>query len=126
MKEKSVFLEREGYSIKNKVLDFLIIAQDFDYSLKEIAKFAKVSYPSIKQLKKGLVRDKWITLTRKVGKAQMYRLNIKNPVVGKFIDFYWEVIENEVSKSNAKKKKEIAASHGYMHSAGMAASTKNI
>jgi hypothetical protein len=54
MTEKSVFLELEGYTPKNKVLDFLIIAQDFDYSLKDIAKYSKVSYPCIKQLKKEL------------------------------------------------------------------------
>ena len=42
MKE-SVFLEREGATPKNKVLNFLIIAQEFDYSLKDIAKYADIS-----------------------------------------------------------------------------------
>ena|SRR3989344_4988321 len=99
MKEKSVFLEREGYTPKNKVLDFLIIAQDFDYSLKDISKFSKVSYPCIKQLKKELVKDKWINLTRKVGKAQMYKLNLKNKKVQKFVDFFWAVVTEEVEKN---------------------------
>src|SRR3989338_5948772 len=103
--ERSVFLEREGHTPKDKVLDFLIVAQDFDYSLKEIAKYSKVSYPCIKQLKKQLVKDKWITLTRKVGKAQMYKLNVKNPIVKKFIDFYWEVIESEIKGKENKNNK---------------------
>ena len=106
MKERSVFLEREGYTPKNKVLDFLIIVQEYDYSLKEIAKFSKVSYPCIKQLKKELVKDKWITLTRKVGKAQMYKLNLKNKKVRKFIDFFWAVVSEAVEKELGIKDKE--------------------
>ena len=98
MKEKSVFLEKEGYMPKNKVLDFLIISSDFDYSIKEIAKYAEVSYPCMKQLKKELVRDKWIVLTRKVGRSQMYKLNLKSKKVLKFMDFYWSVVEEEVDK----------------------------
>ena len=78
MKEKSIFLEKEGFTPKNKVLDFLIVAQEFDYSLKEIARYSSISYPCMKQLKKELIKDKWITLTRKVGKAQMYKLNLKS------------------------------------------------
>lgn len=112
MKEKSVFLEREGYTSKNKVLDFLIIAQDFDYSLKDIANYSKVSYPCIKQLKKELVKDKWIILTRMVGKAQMYKLNLKNGKVQKFVDFFWAVVNEEVEK-NLCIKGEIKTHDSY-------------
>ena len=116
MKEMSVFLEREGCAPKNKVLDFLIVAQDFDYSLKEIAKYSNVSYPCIKQLKKELVKDKWINLTRKVGKAQMYKLNLKNKKVQKFVDFFWAVVNEEVEKELGIKeeKTNYAASQSAM------------
>ena len=106
MEEKSVFLEREGYTPKNKVLDFLIIAADFDYSLKEIAKYSKVSYPCIKQLKKELIKDRWIVLTRKVGKAQMYKLNLICIKVQKFVVFFWAVVTEEVEKNLGIKKEE--------------------
>ena len=75
------------------------ITQDFDYSLKDITKHSKVSYPCIKQLKKELVKDKWIILTRKVGKAQMYKPNFKNKKVQKFVDFFWAVVNEEVKKN---------------------------
>lgn len=93
-----MFLKKEGFTPKNKVLDFLIVAQDFDYSLKDIAKYSEISYPCMKQLKKELIRDKWIILTRKVGKAQMYKLNLKSKKVQKFIDFFWSVVNEEVDK----------------------------
>tara|TARA_Y100000310_G_scaffold314019_1_gene363005 strand:- start:422 stop:790 length:369 start_codon:yes stop_codon:yes gene_type:complete len=106
MEEKSVFLEREGHTPKNKVLDFLIVAQDFDYSLKDIAIHSKISYPCMKQLKKELIEDGWIILTRKVGHAQMYKLNVDNKKVQKFIDFYWEVVNEEVENKLGIKKEE--------------------
>jgi len=95
MEPKSLFLKREGFSPKNKVLDFLIISQDFDYSLKDIAKYSGISYPCMKQLKKDLVKNKWIVMTRMVGRAQMYKLNLNSKKVSKFIEFYWSVIESE-------------------------------
>jgi len=96
--EKSIFLEREGATPKNKVLDFLIVHQEYDYSLKDIASYAGLSYPCIKQLKKELVNFGWIILTRKVGKAQMYKLNINNKKVERFIDFFWTVVNEEVEQ----------------------------
>ncbi len=107
--EKSVFLEREGATPKNRVLDFLIVAQDFDYSLKDIAKFSKISYPCMKQLKKELVKDGWIVQTRKVGKAQMYKLNISSKKVEKFVDFFWTVVNEEVEKEIGLNKTYSAA-----------------
>ncbi len=125
MKEKSVFLEREGYTPKNKVLDFLIIAQDFDYSLKDIAKYSKISYPCMKQLKNKLIRNKWIILTRKVGKAQMYKLNIKNKKVQKFVDFFWTVVNEEVER-NLGIESKTQIHEGYKYVAPVAVSTKHI
>ena len=96
MEIKSAFLDREGYTPKNKVLDFLIIAQDFDYSLKDIATHSGISYPCMKQLKNELVGGSWIIQTRKVGNAQMYKLNLKSKKIQKFIEFFWEVVNEEV------------------------------
>ena len=126
MKERSVFLEREGYSPKNKVLDFLIVAQDFDYSLKEIAKYSNVSYPCIKQLKKELIKGKWITLTRKIGRAQMYKLNVKNPVVKKFMDYYWAVVESAVEEELGIKSKAKIHEEGYKSDVPLAVSATHV
>jgi len=94
----SIFLKKEGVYPKNRILDFLIVYQEFDYSLKDIAKFAKVSYSSMKNLKNELINDKWIILTRVVGKAQMYKLNVNSKKVSKFIDFYWSVVDSDTEE----------------------------
>ncbi len=102
--EQSLFVKKEGTAPKNKVLDFLIVAQDFDYSLKDIATHSGVSYPAMKQLKKTLVQDNWIILTRSVGRAQLYKLNVQSKKVQKFIEFYWGVVNEEVEQLPEFKK----------------------
>ncbi|MBI2108182.1 hypothetical protein HYT54_03585 [Candidatus Woesearchaeota archaeon] len=99
---KSLFLKKQGANPKNKALDFLITYSELDYSLKEIAKYSNAGYSTIKLLIKKLVRDKWVIATRKISKIKLYKLNTNNPEVKKFIEFYWEVIENEIN-GNSKE-----------------------
>jgi len=122
--ERSVFLQKEGNTPKNKVLDFLITFSDLDYSLKEISRYSGAGYSTIKLLVKKMVKDKWIIETRKISKVKLYKLNTNNPEVKKFIEFYWEVIENEIEG----KPKESCKEHlGSSSSVGaMAASARNI
>ena len=121
---KSLFLKKQGANPKNKVLDFLIIYSEIDYSLKEIAKYSNAGYSTIKLLIKKLAKDKWVIATRKISKIKLYKLNTNNPEVKKFIEFYWEVIENEVkgnNKENSEGDYKTAQSIG-----AVAASARNI
>ena len=99
---KSIFLKKQGSIPKNKILDFLIVHQEFDYSLKDIAKFSEVGYTTLKKMKNDLVKDGWIMFTRKVGKAKMYKLNLRSQKVKKFIEFYWSVIDEELEEEKPK------------------------
>src|SRR3989338_6154329 len=121
---KSLFLKKQGANPKNKVLDFLITCSELDYSLKEIAKYSNAGYSTIKLLIKKLAKDKWVIATRKIYKIKLYKLNTNNPEVKKFIEFYWQVIENEVkgnNKENSEGDYKTAQSIG-----AVAASARNI
>ena len=121
---KSLFLKKQGSTPKNKVLDFLITYSELDYSLKEIAKHSGAGYSTVKILIKKLVSDKWITPTRKISKIKLYKLNVANPEVKKFIEFYWEVIENEIrNKGKEHIKEDFKSSHSVR---GLAVSAKNV
>ena len=63
--------------------------------MMDIAKHSKVSYATIKNSWKDFVKEKRVVFTRNVGKAKMYKLNVKNPIIKKFIDYYWKIIEQE-------------------------------
>ena len=88
---KSVFLDTFGDTPTNKVLDFLTVFDKFDYSIADIAEHAHVGYSTLKILIKGLEKRKVVTETRISGRNKMYKLNRNNPVVERFVSFYWDV-----------------------------------
>ncbi len=95
---KSTFLKIFGDSPTLKVLDFMIVNDDFDYSMTDIARLSEVGYSTLKQFWGQLESEKVVVLTRIVGKAKMYRLNYKNPVMRKFRKFYWETAKQQIRK----------------------------
>lgn len=123
----SMYLKLEGSTVKNRIWDFLIVYSEFDYSMKDIARYSKVSYTALKEVWKEFADRKIVVFTRNVGKAKMYRLNVKNPVVKKFIDFYWAVIENEIKgKEKEDNKAEVKEDFGHSAHVKMAMSAKSI
>ena len=121
---KSLFLKKQGSNPKNKVLDFLITYSELDYSLKEIANHSEAGYSTVKILIKKLVNDRWIIPTRKISKIKLYKLNVNNPEVKKFIDFYWEVIENEIKGKDKEISREEYKSPSSIRN--IAISAKNV
>jgi len=105
----SAFLKIEGNTVKNRIWNFLIVHSEFDYSMKDIAKFSEVSYTALKEIWKELVNRNVVIHTRDVGKAKMYKLNRDNPQVEKFINYYWSVTDSEVNKLNKKEEFLIPA-----------------
>ena len=118
-----MFLKLEGNTVKNRIWSFLIVHSEFDYSMREIARYSKVSYTAMKEIWKEFVKRKMVIHTRNVGKAKMCKLNIKNPVVSKFIDYYWAVISNEIEKTEEKTLK--AGQYAQISNIG-AASAKHV
>ena len=104
METKTAFLQIFGESPMLKVLDFLVVNEDFDYSMTDIADQSGVGYSTLKLFWKKLEESKIVKQTRVVGKAKMYRLNFDNPVVKKFRDFYWETTKHSVHEGIKEKK----------------------
>ena len=104
---KSVFLQEEGNTPKNRIWSFLIVHSEYDYSMKDIARYSEVGYTTLKEIWREFKEKKVVVQTRVVGKAKMYRLNLKNPVVNKFIDYYWAVVDSAVRRENKIKEEEI-------------------
>ena len=107
MEIKTAFLQIFGDSPMLRVMDFLIVNEDFDYSMTDIASQSGVGYSTLKLFWKNLEESKIVKQTRAVGKAKMYRLNSENPVIKKFRDFYWETTKQSVHE-NIKEKRIMA------------------
>ena len=98
----SAFIMYEGNTPKNRIIEFLVtFAVEDDYSMMDIAKHSKVSYAMLKNLWKEFVKEKRVVFTRYVGRAKMYKLNVQNAVVKKFVEYYWKIIE-EASEEKPK------------------------
>ncbi len=87
-KKKSVFLEFMGYTPTNKMLDFFAGFQEFDYNKTFIAKEAGMAYVTVKKLIPVFVKRGFIKTTRKIGKAKLYKTNMKNASMKAFHEFW--------------------------------------
>jgi len=95
----SLFLRTFGDYPLNRVLDFLAVHEEFDYSMTDIAHEAGVGYSTLKLFWPRLEREKIVKNTRVIGNAKMYQLNFDNPVVERFKDFYWQATKAAAGKA---------------------------
>lgn len=109
MAEKSLFLKTFGDSPKLRVLDFLIVSYEFDYSMKEIAEKSGVGYSTLRLFWKELVKDEIVVHTRDIGNATLFKLNTKNSIVKKFDKMYWEITEAITNQLHPELKKKVVA-----------------
>ena len=95
---KSIFLRIFGTSPLMKIFDFLIVNEEFDYSMADIARLSGDGYATLKLIWSKLEKNEIIKQTRMVGKAKMYQLNLENLIIKKFRVFYWDITKQAVRK----------------------------
>ena len=87
MENTTLFMEFFG--TKNpvlKALDFLIDNEAYDHSKSDIARGAGISRTTLYNVWKVIEGNGVVVATREVGRARMYKLNKKNPIVKKFME----------------------------------------
>lgn len=103
-KDDTLFIEFFGNYPIIRVLDFLIENDVFDYSKKDIARNARVSWNTLETFWKNIEEKGIVVYTRKVGKARMYKLNSDNPIVKQLIELDNKLMKNSLKKISSKKK----------------------
>jgi len=88
------FIRLLGNSPLIRILNHLLIFREFDYSMTDIAKESGVAWSTLCLLWSDLEKDKIVEYTRDVGKAKMYRLNMKNPSVKELAKFADKLVWN--------------------------------
>ena len=99
----SAFLETMGQSPTTKLLDFLVVFDEFDHSMADIAEHADVGYSTLKLLLPELERRNIVMKTRTSGRSAMYTLNRQNPAVRRFAEFYWDLARHSAPQQRKKK-----------------------
>jgi len=96
-----------GDSSIAKVLDFLIDNQEFDYSITDIAKGAEIAWSTLHEFWSDLVKLGVVKKTRKVGRAELYKLNQENPLVKKLIEIDI-LVSKQLIQLELEKQKIVA------------------
>jgi hypothetical protein len=69
-----------------KILDFFVDNLGYDYSKTDIAAGAGISRTTLHLMWETLEETNMVMQTREVGRAKMYKLNLKNPMAKKFLE----------------------------------------
>ena len=85
MKE-SVFVRTFGNSPKVKVLDFLLDNSDLDWSKSDMSEYTGISRSTLDRFFNEIVKQHIIAHTRIIGRAKMFKLNKKLPLVQKLLE----------------------------------------
>lgn len=102
-----MFRDIFGNSPQAKILDFLGSHPRYDYNISDLAEYAEVSRPTLygtlpKLLKMGILMQ-----TRKVGKSNMYKLNIDNDLVKTILKFDFE-LANKIAELEEQQEIVLA------------------
>jgi len=93
-------VETFGESPLILVLDFFLMYPNFDYSKTQVADEVGISRITIEKIWDRLTKNKVITKTRTIGKAQMYKLNTENPKVKILLK-----VDSELSNSSMEEER---------------------
>ena len=101
-----------GSTATARILDFMLVFRDYDYSKQDIAKNSDVSFRHAYKAIEKLERLEIIKKTRTVGRAQMYRYNTEKQtaqLLQKFaLDLAYQecqkIAESEIAKEEQAKQ----------------------
>ena len=102
--EESIFVEYFGDAPLVRIMNFLILGKDFDYSMTEIAEGAGVGWTSFQRAWKLLLKNEAVIPTRIIGKAKLFKLNTENITIKKIVRLHWEILKAETNKSLKEEK----------------------
>ncbi len=86
VEDKSLLLKSLGDTPILRIIDFFLDNPLFDYSREEVLENVAISRKTLFKIWRELEDSEIMIMTRKVGKAKMYRLNKEREVVKKLID----------------------------------------
>ena len=104
----SYFVKIFGGSPVVKVLDFLLTFREYDYSLTEISVNSEVAWSTIHHIIPSLKEQRIVIETRTIGRATLYKLNTKNPIVQKLIETEAEIIKQSGKTAAEQISQKVA------------------
>lgn len=101
---KPVFIRILGNTPKVRILNYMIRVRGLDFSMSDIARNSSVGWATLSRMWKELVELKVVIMTRKVGRAKLYKLNEENPAVIKLVEVYKKLLILETNRYFSRQK----------------------
>lgn len=103
-KEKwGVYCEIYGINPRNRILEFFLEMRPLDYSMGDVAKETGLNRTTTYETIYELMREGYITTSRKISGSQLYKLNIQSKEVQLLIKTFNTVLDKVVKKYSEKK-----------------------
>ena len=104
---ESILIKTLGDSPKLRIIDFFLDNMLFDFTKKEIIEALGMSKQTFYKYFPDLEEYGIVIVSRKIGRAKLYKINIDNPLV-RMLREYETKISQEIAEK-AKTKKPILA-----------------
>ena len=96
--EPQLPLDRIFNTSAAKVLDFLLLNRDFDYSESDISKTAMIPYRTLQRTLPKLVEEKLVIQTRKSGRSYMYEANMDSKRTQTLLQYVKETMNENLNQ----------------------------
>ncbi|HEX6282605.1 MAG TPA: hypothetical protein VFZ67_10290 [Nitrososphaera sp.] len=93
----------------SQIVDFFLDHKEFDYSPGEIARKTGLSFRTVFRELPHLEKNQLIYISRKIGKTNMYRLNVDFQSVTFLEKFVFEMSQLHINEQESPLKKEDIA-----------------
>jgi len=107
MEEAGEFCKIIGDTPRNRVLEFFIEGREMDFGVGDVAREIGLNRLTTYSVMKDLVHNEFIIPSRKVGKGQLYRLNMKKLEVTMLIQLFNKVLQKIVREYKPEVELEV-------------------
>ena len=106
---ESVIIKTLGDSPKLRIVDFFLDNPLFDFTKKEVIEALGMGKQTFYKYFPELEEYGIVDVTRRIGKAKLYRMSQKHPLVSMLRDYEKKVTLQTAEKEAAKMRKPIPA-----------------
>ncbi|RLG54870.1 MAG: hypothetical protein DRN95_08435 [Candidatus Hydrothermarchaeota archaeon] len=104
---QSILLKTLGDSPKLRIIDFFLDNPLFDFTKKEVIEALGISKQTFYKYFPELEEYGIVEVSRKIGRAKLYKINLKHPLVSMLREYETKVSMQIAEKEAEKMKKSI-------------------
>ncbi|MFQ5710595.1 MAG: winged helix-turn-helix domain-containing protein [Candidatus Geothermarchaeales archaeon] len=108
--EETLFVKMFGYSPKLRILDIFLDNPHFDFNKSEVIRELGMSKQTFYKNFKDLEELGIVKVSRNIGRATMYRINMEHPLVKRLEEIINETSLQIADQEAEKQAKEIPVS----------------